>query len=66
MCIRDSEDTEPLDQAAIREFCDGELTRHKIPKYVECVESFPMTLSGKVRKVELREHAVELLGIYQK
>lgn len=60
------EDTEPLDQAAIREFCAGELTRHKIPKYVECVDSFPMTLSGKVRKVELREHAVELLGIYQK
>ena len=60
------EDAEPLDQAAVREFCAGDLTRHKIPKYVECVDSFPMTLSGKVRKVELREHAVELLGIYQK
>lgn len=34
----------------------------KIPKYVHIVDEFPMTVTGKVRKVEMRERARELLG----
>ncbi|AXB47402.1 AMP-binding protein [Amycolatopsis albispora] len=52
-----------LDAASLREFCLGELARHKIPRYVHLVDEFPMTVSGKVRKVEMREMAVELLGL---
>jgi fatty-acyl-CoA synthase len=47
----------------VREFCRGRLAHYKIPRYVRVVESFPMTVSGKVRKVEMREWAVAELGL---
>jgi len=50
-----------LTAAALREFCDGKLAHYKIPRYVHVVEEFPMTVTGKVRKVEMREHSAELL-----
>lgn len=43
-------------------FAHGKLSRHKIPRYVHVVEEFPMTASGKVRKVEMREQAPRILG----
>ena len=46
----------------IAEFAHGKLSRHKIPRYVHVTDSFPMTASGKVRKVEMREMAPRLLG----
>ena len=46
----------------IAEFAQGKLSRHKIPRYVHVTDSFPMTASGKVRKVEMREMAPRLLG----
>ncbi|MCZ4552445.1 AMP-binding protein [Gordonia rubripertincta] len=46
----------------LREFADGKVARHKIPKYVHVVDEFPMTVTGKVRKVQMREQAVGLLG----
>ena len=49
--------------ADVREFADGKLARYKIPRYVRIVEDFPMTASGKVRKVEMREAAVSMLGL---
>ncbi|MCU4185328.1 AMP-binding protein [Acidiferrimicrobium sp. IK] len=52
-----------LDVAAVREFCDGRIARHKIPRYVHVVEEFPMTVTGKVRKVEMREISIGLLGL---
>jgi fatty-acyl-CoA synthase len=42
-------------------FASEKLARHKIPRYVRTIDEFPMTITGKVRKVELREMAVELL-----
>ena len=41
----------------------GKLAHYKIPRYVRIVEDFPMTASGKVRKVEMREAAVSMLGL---
>jgi fatty-acyl-CoA synthase len=55
---------EPLTAEDIREFCDGKLARFKVPKYVHVTEDFPMTISGKVRKVEMREKAIGILGLY--
>ncbi len=51
-----------LDAAAVREFCAGRLAHYKIPRYVHVVDEFPMTVTGKVRKVEMRAAAAEILG----
>lgn len=47
----------------VREFATGKLARHKIPKFVHVVDEFPMTVTGKVRKVDMRETAIEILGL---
>ncbi|MFC5062216.1 AMP-binding protein [Actinomycetospora atypica] len=52
-----------LTAEAVREFATGKLAHYKIPRYVHVVEEFPMTVTGKVRKVEMRETSVELLGL---
>ncbi len=45
----------------LRNFCQGEIARFKIPKYVRFVSEFPMTASGKIQKFKLREaHEKEL------
>ena len=49
--------------ADIAAFCDGKLARYKIPRYVHVVDEFPMTVTGKVRKAQMREEAVEILGL---
>jgi fatty-acyl-CoA synthase len=51
-----------LTAASLREFCAGKLAHYKIPRYVHIVDDFPMTVTGKVRKVEMRERAVQILG----
>jgi fatty-acyl-CoA synthase len=48
---------------ALREFCRGQIAHYKIPRYVKFVDSFPMTVTGKVRKVEMREVTVVELGL---
>ena len=53
----------PLDAAGVREFCSGRLSHYKVPRYVVVVEEFPMTVTGKVRKVEMREKSVSLLHL---
>ena len=40
-----------------------QLARYKIPRYVMVVDEFPMTVTGKVRKVEMRERSVGLLAL---
>jgi fatty-acyl-CoA synthase len=55
--------TPALTAESLREFCRGQLAHYKIPRYVHIVEEFPMTVTGKVRKVEMRERAVEILGL---
>ena len=52
-----------LTAEALREFCTGKLAHYKIPRYVKVVDAFPMTVTGKVRKVEMREVSVAELGI---
>ena len=46
---------ETVDAEAIRAFCRGQIAHYKVPRYVRFVESFPMTVSGKVQKYLLRE-----------
>ncbi|GAA4883509.1 AMP-binding protein [Kitasatospora terrestris] len=60
--VRMREGAEPLTAEAVRAYCEGRLARFKIPRYVHVVEEFPMTVTGKIRKVEMRETAVRLLA----
>jgi fatty-acyl-CoA synthase len=61
--VRMREGAEPLTADAVREFATGRLAHYKIPRYVLVVDEFPMTVTGKVRKVEMREESVRQLGL---
>ena len=52
-----------LDAAAVREFATGKLAHYKIPRYVMVVDEFPMTVTGKIRKVQMREESAHALGL---
>ncbi len=52
---RDPADPPTLDEVSA--FCRGQLAHFKVPRHLRIVDSFPMTVSGKVRKIELREAA---------
>jgi fatty-acyl-CoA synthase len=47
----------------LRSFCAGKLAHYKVPRYLHLCDEFPMTVTGKVRKVEMRERAFEILGL---
>jgi len=50
-------------EAEIRSFCDGQIAHYKIPKYIRFVESFPMTVTGKVQKYLIRQQMKEQLAL---
>ncbi|QXJ23258.1 AMP-binding protein [Actinomadura graeca] len=52
-----------LTAESLREFCRGRLAHFKIPRYVHLVDAFPMTVTGKVRKVQMRAEAIGILGL---
>ena len=58
--LADGHDT--LTPQQLREFAQGELAHFKVPRYVQIRTEFPMTVSGKVRKVELREEGAQLVA----
>jgi fatty-acyl-CoA synthase len=60
--VRLRPDAAVLTAESLRDFCAGKLAHYKIPKYVHVVDEFPMTVTGKVRKVEMREQAAAILG----
>ena len=61
--VRMKPGAEPVTAASIREFATGKLAHYKIPRYVEIVDDFPMTVTGKVRKIEMREMSAARLGL---
>jgi fatty-acyl-CoA synthase len=54
---------ETADAAEIAQWCRAHMARHKLPKYIEFVDAFPLTPSGKIKKYELRELAAQRIGI---
>lgn len=46
----------------IRTYCHGKISRHKIPRYIEFIDEYPMTASGKIQKYKLREQSMQILG----
>jgi fatty-acyl-CoA synthase len=61
--IRMKDGAAPLTAESLREFCTGQLAHYKIPRYVEIVDEFPMTVTGKIRKVEMRQVTAARLGL---
>jgi len=49
--------------AAIKDFCKGKIAHFKIPRYISFVNDFPMTVTGKIRKAEMREKSIADLGL---
>jgi fatty-acyl-CoA synthase len=47
----------------VKAFCDGRIAHYKIPRYLRLVDEFPMTVTGKIRKVEMRETSIDELGL---
>ncbi len=62
-CIILKPGAEPLTAVDVAEYCRGKLAHYKIPRYVDVRKSFPMTVSGKVRKVDMRQEAVSRLHL---
>jgi len=52
-----------IDADGVRGFATGKLAHYKIPRYVIVVDEFPMTVTGKIRKVQMREESAKALGL---
>jgi fatty-acyl-CoA synthase len=50
---------ETMDDQELNAFCRGKITHFKIPRYIEFVDSFPMTVTGKIQKYKMREQMIE-------
>ena len=51
-----------VSEQELLDFCSSQIAYYKVPRYWKFVEGFPMTVTGKIRKVEMRETAIEELG----
>lgn len=60
-CIR-VKPHETLTEDEVRDYCEGKIAHYKIPRYIQFVDEYPMTASGKIQKFKLREQALELFG----
>ncbi len=54
---------EQLSEQELRDFCQGQISHQKIPRYFQFVDSYPLTASGKVQKFILRQNAIKELGL---
>ncbi|MBR5756800.1 MAG: AMP-binding protein, partial [Firmicutes bacterium] len=55
-----------VSEEEMRAFISASLARHKVPKYIRFVDSFPMNAAGKVLKYKMREEAIEILKLGDK
>ncbi len=56
-------DGETMSEDDVRSFCQGQIAHQKIPRYVEFVNEFPMTVTGKIQKFIMRQKVEERLGL---
>ena len=52
-----------LSQEELLQFCKDQIAHYKVPKFWKFVDTFPMTITGKIRKVEMREISIKELGL---
>jgi fatty-acyl-CoA synthase len=56
-------DNKTTSEKELGEYCKGQIATYKIPKYWKFVDGFPITVTGKIRKVEMREISTKELGL---
>lgn len=56
-------DNQTMTEEEVKDFVQSHMARHKTPKYVRFMDSFPTTASGKIQKYKLREQAIEILKL---
>ena len=56
-------DGETMTAEEMKEYINSHMARHKVPKYIDFVDSFPMNVAGKILKYKMREDAIEKLGL---
>jgi fatty-acyl-CoA synthase len=54
---------ESMTEEEMKAFVNASMARHKVPRYVDFVDAFPMNAAGKILKYKMRENAVEKLGL---
>ena len=47
----------------MRDFIAAQMARHKVPRYIDFVDGFPMNVAGKILKYKMREDAIKKLGL---
>ena len=52
-----------LTDEEVKAFCKDQIAHFKVPRYIKFVDSFPMTVTGKVQKFKMRESAIDELGL---
>ena len=52
-----------MTEEEVRDFCRDKIANYKIPKYVNFVDGYPMTASGKIQKFKMREIAIKELHL---
>ena len=61
--LNETVDPTTVSEQSIKDFCKGKIAHYKVPRYVKFATEFPMTVTGKIRKVEMRETSVKELGL---
>ena len=56
-------DGEQMTVEEMKAYINAHMARHKVPKYIDFVDSFPMNAAGKILKYKMREDAVKKLGL---
>ena len=54
---------ETLTEEELKEYVMSHMAKHKVPRYVDFVDAFPMNAAGKILKYKMREQAVEKFGL---
>ena len=52
-----------MTESEMREYITSHMARHKVPRYIDFVDSFPMNVAGKILKYQMREDAIKKLGL---
>jgi fatty-acyl-CoA synthase len=54
---------EQITDEELKEFCKGQIAHYKIPRYIKFVDDFPMTVTGKIQKYQMRQQSTQELGL---
>jgi fatty-acyl-CoA synthase len=52
-----------LSEEELRDYCNGQISKQKIPRYFKFTDAYPLTASGKIQKFILRDQAIKELGL---